>query len=259
MDIPVLQTLAIPLIGTSLGAGSVLFFHHRMNREVENGMNGFAAGVMVAASIWSLLIPAMEESVDLGKLAFLPAAIGFWIGTFFMLAIDKLVPHLHGDESEGMEGVEVKRSTMLFLAVTIHNIPEGMALGVVIAGWLSNNVTISAGSALALAVGLAIQNFPEGAIVSLPMHAGGIGRKKAFGYGILSGVVEPVASVATMLLASRVIPLLPYFLSFASGVMMYVVVEELIPETAKGEHSNVGVLTFALGFTLMMILDITLG
>ena len=148
MDIAVLQTLAIPLIGTSLGAGSVLFFHHRMNREVEKGMNGFAAGVMVAASIWSLLIPAMEESVDLGKLAFLPAAIGFWIGTFFMLAIDKLVPHLHGNESEGMEGVEVKRSTMLFLAVTIHNIPEGMALGVVIAGWLSHNVTISAGSAL---------------------------------------------------------------------------------------------------------------
>lgn len=259
MDLAVIQTIFMPLVGTSLGAAGVVFLRGTMDLRVEKAMNGFAAGVMVAASIWSLLIPAIDQSVDMGKLAFIPAVAGFWIGTFFMLLIDKLVPHLHGEETEGLSPNHIERSTMLLLAVTIHNIPEGMALGVVIAGWLSGTTTIAAGGALALAIGLAIQNFPEGAIVSLPMHAAGMKRRKAMFYGILSGVVEPVASIITLILAASIIPLLPYFLSFAAGVMIYVVVEELIPGSSRGSHTNIGVLAFAVGFTLMMVLDMTLG
>ncbi|MDD7363191.1 MAG: ZIP family metal transporter [Peptoniphilus sp.] len=259
MDISIIRTIMMPLLGTSLGAAGVMFLHDRMDWRVEMGMNGFAAGVMVAASIWSLLIPSIDQSRSLGQWAFVPAVVGFWIGTFFMLFIDRIVPHIHGEQTEGMQGKHLNHSTMLMLAVTIHNIPEGMALGVVVAGWLSGNVTISEGNTVALALGLAIQNFPEGAIVSLPMHAAGMPRKKALGYGILSGVVEPVASVATIFLASSMIPLLPYFLSFAAGVMIYVVVEELIPGTINDVHSNIGVLAFAVGFTLMMVLEMTLG
>ncbi|MDQ0508299.1 Zinc transporter ZupT [Aedoeadaptatus ivorii] len=258
MELSILRTIFTPLLGTTLGAASVLFFHERIDKRAERAMNGFAAGVMVAASVWSLLIPALDRTTSMGKFAFFPVVAGFWLGTLFMLALDRMVPHLHGKSEEGPE-TGLDRSTMLLLAVTIHNIPEGMALGVVIAGWLSGGVSISEGAALALAVGLAIQNFPEGAIVSLPMHARGMKREKAFINGFLSGVVEPVATVITMVLASRVLPFMAYSLSFAAGVMVYVVVEELIPETAEGTHSNIGVLAFAAGFTLMMTLDIALG
>ena len=228
--------------------------------RLQRGLTGFASGVMVAASIWSLLIPAMDQSAQLERWAFLPAAAGFWGGVLFLLALDHLVPHLHQNSTQA-EGPRsrLRRTTMMVLAVTLHNIPEGMAVGVVYAGYLAGNAHITALGAFALSLGIAIQNFPEGAIISMPLRAEGTGRGRAFLWGVLSGAVEPVGAVLTILAAGVLVPALPYLLSFAAGAMVYVVVEELIPEMSQGKHSNVGVLSFAAGFTFMMALDVALG
>ena len=223
-------------------------------------LTGFAAGVMVAASIWSLLIPAMEQVVDMGKLAFVPAVAGFWCGILFLLLLDHIIPHLHrnSQRAEGPKS-QLKRTTMLVLAVTLHNIPEGMAVGVVYAGYLAGSTQISAAAAMALSLGIAIQNFPEGAIISMPLRAEGTGKPKAFLGGVLSGIVEPIGAILTILAAGLIVPALPYLLSFAAGAMLYVVVEELIPEMSQGEHSDVGTIFFAVGFSVMMMLDVALG
>ena len=256
----VLRGILLPFLGTTVGSACVFFMKGEMNRTLQRSLTGLAAGVMVAASVWSLLIPAMEQSSHMGKLAFLPAFIGLWGGFLFLLALDHLIPHLHLN-SQCPEGTECNlgRSTMMVLAVALHNLPEGMAVGVVLAGWMNGNETISAASALALSLGIAFQNLPEGAIISMPLRSGGMKRGKAFAYGVLSGVVEPIGAVLTILLASLVVPVLPYFLSFSAGAMLYVVVEELIPEMSEGEHSNIGTVFFALGFSLMMVLDVALG
>ena len=229
-------------------------------RQVQRSLAGFAAGVMVAASIWSLLIPAIEQSKDMGVFSFFPAFVGFWIGVLFLLLLDHLIPHLHvgSDEAEGPKS-KLNKTTMMVLAVTLHNIPEGMAVGVMYAGFVAGNVQITAASALALSLGIAIQNFPEGAIISMPLRAEGENKKRAFLGGVLSGVVEPVGAILTMITAQFIIPVLPYLLSFAAGAMLYVVVEELIPEMSQGEHSNIGTVFFAVGFSLMMVLDVALG
>ncbi len=252
--------LLIPFIGTMAGAACVLFMKNKLNRSVERILQGFAAGVMVAASIWSLLIPAMEQSSAMGQWSFVPAVVGFWIGILFLLFLDKAIPHLHLN-SETPEGPKkkVSKTAMMVLAVTLHNIPEGMAVGVVYAGWISGSTGITAAGALALSLGIAIQNFPEGAIISMPLHSEGVSKKKSFLYGTLSGAVEPIGALLTILFSRMIVPALPYLLSFAAGAMMYVVVEELIPEMSEGEHSNSGTLAFALGMTLMMALDVALG
>ena len=252
--------ILIPFLGTSLGAACVFFMRRALGDLVQRSLAGFAAGVMVAASIWSLLIPAIEQSEDMGKLSFLPAFIGFWSGVLFLLLLDRLIPHLHVG-SEQAEGPKSKlgRTTMMMLAVTLHNIPEGMAVGVVYAGFLSGNTQITAASALVLSLGIAIQNFPEGAIISMPLRAEGERKGRAFFGGVLSGVVEPIGAVLTLLAAQLVIPALPYLLSFAAGAMLYVVVEELIPEMSQGRHSNLGTVFFAVGFSVMMVLDVALG
>ena len=252
--------ILIPFLGTTLGAACVFFMKKSLSDLVRRSLAGFAAGVMVAASIWSLLIPAIEQSEDMGKLSFLPAFIGFWVGVLFLLLLDRLIPHLHVG-SEQAEGPKSKlgRTTMMVLAVTLHNIPEGMAVGVVYAGFLSGNTQITAASALALSLGIAIQNFPEGAIISMPLWAEGKRKDRAFLGGVLSGVVEPIGAVLTLLAAQFVIPALPYLLSFAAGAMLYVVVEELIPEMSQGRHSNLGTVFFAVGFSVMMVLDVALG
>ena len=252
--------ILIPFLGTAMGAACVFFMKKSLGDLVQRYLAGFAAGVMVAASIWSLLIPAIEQSNDLGKLSFLPAFTGFWLGVLFLLALDHLIPHLHVD-SEQAEGPKTKlgRTTMMVLAVTLHNIPEGMAVGVMYAGFLAGNAQITATSALALSLGIAIQNFPEGAIISMPLRAEGEGKGRAFWGGVLSGVVEPIGAVVTILAAQLVIPALPYLLSFAAGAMLYVVVEELIPEMSQGKHSNLGTVFFAAGFSVMMVLDVALG
>ena len=249
-----------PFLGTTLGAACVFFMKKSLGDLVQRSLAGFAAGVMVAASIWSLLIPAIEQSEDMGKLSFLPAFIGFWSGVLFLLLLDRLIPHLHVG-SEQAEGPKSKlgRTTMMMLAVTLHNIPEGMAVGVVYAGFLSGNTQITAASALVLSLGIAIQNFPEGAIISMPLRAEGVRKGRAFLGGVLSGVVEPIGAVLTLLAAQFVIPALPYLLSFAAGAMLYVVVEELIPEMSQGRHSNLGTVFFAVGFSVMMVLDVALG
>lgn len=260
MNTAVLAGLLIPFAGTVLGSACVFFMKKNFGARVQKALNGFAAGVMVAASIWSLIIPAMEQSEDMGRWSFLPAFVGFWIGILFLLLLDSLIPHLHlnAEKAEGPKS-KLKKMTMMVLAVTLHNIPEGMAVGVVYAGFISGNTTITAGGALALAIGIAIQNFPEGAIISMPLCAEGKSKKKAFLYGALSGAVEPIGAALTILAAEFFIPAMPYLLSFAAGAMVYVVVEELIPEMSEGEHSNVGVVLFAVGFTLMMALDVALG
>lgn len=260
MNTNIFLGILIPFIGTTAGSGCVFFMKKELGRIVQRSLTGFASGVMVAASIWSLLIPAMEQSDTLGQQAFVPAVTGFWGGILFLLLLDHLIPHLHmnAQKSEGPK-VSLKKTTMMVLAVTLHNIPEGMAVGVVYAGVRSGSVEITAGGALALSLGIAIQNFPEGAIISMPLHAEGKGRLKAFSDGALSGAVEPAAAVLTVLLSNLIIPALPYLLSFAAGAMMYVVVEELIPEMSEGEHSNIGVIMFSLGFTMMMALDVALG
>ena len=227
---------------------------------MQRSLAGFAAGVMVAASIWSLLIPAIEQSESMGRLSFLPAFIGFWIGILFLLMLDHLIPHLHvgSEQTEGPKS-NLSRTAMMVLAVTLHNIPEGMAVGVIYAGFLAGNTPITAAGALALSIGIAIQNFPEGAIISMPLRAEGESKNRAFLGGVLSGVVEPIGAVLTILAAQLVIPVLPYLLSFAAGAMLYVVVEELIPEMSQGEHSNIGTIFFAVGFSVMMVLDVALG
>ena len=256
----VILGIAIPFIGTALGSACVFFMKKELGRNVQRALLGFAGGVMVAASIRSLLIPAMNQSADKGKWAFLPAFIGFWLGILFLLLLDRIIPHLHmnATQAEGLKS-KAKKTTMMVLAVTLHNIPEGMAVGVVFAGLLSGSAEITAGGALALSIGIAIQNFPEGAIISMPLHAEGSSKGRAFLGGALSGAVEPAGAVLTVLFAGLFVPAMPYLLSFAAGAMIYVVVEELIPEMSAGSHSNIGVVLFALGFTLMMALDVALG
>lgn len=260
MNSSVILGLLIPFIGTTLGSGAVFFMKREMSVNVSRALSGFAAGVMTAASVWSLIIPAIEQSAAWGKLSFLPAFIGFWLGIGFLLLLDHVIPHLHINE-ETAEGPKshLAKTTMMVLAVTLHNITEGMAVGVVYAGFLSGSAEISAGGALALSLGIAIQNFPEGAIISMPLHASGQKKGKAFLNGVLSGAVEPIFGALTVLLAGLIVPLMPYLLTFAAGAMMYVVVEELIPEMTQGEHSYIGVLLFAVGFTVMMALDVALG
>lgn len=253
--------IAIPFLGTTLGAAMVFLMRKEMNSRIEKLLLGFASGVMIAASVWSLLIPAIEMAEEQGnQMSWLPATVGFLLGMGFLLLLDSLVPHLHIDseEPEGMKA-GLKKTTMLVFAVTLHNLPEGMAMGVIFAGALLPDTGITMAGALVLALGIGIQNFPEGAIISMPLRAAGASRKKAFLYGVLSGIVEPVGSFITILLASLVVPILPFFLAFAAGAMIYVVVEELIPESQAGEHSNIGTVGVAFGFALMMILDVALG
>lgn len=260
MHFHVLSAVLIPFIGTVLGSGLVFFMKGEMQRTLQRSLTGFAAGVMVAASVWSLIIPAMNQSEHMGKLAFLPAFIGVWAGFLFLLLLDQIIPHLHLN-SDCPEGApcNLGKSTMMVLAVALHNLPEGMAVGVVAAGWLSGNEQISAAAALALSLGIAIQNIPEGAIISMPLKSNGMSSRRAFAYGAGSGFIEPVGAVITILLSSLFVPILPYLLSFSAGAMLYVVVEELIPEMSEGDHSNIGTVFFAVGFTLMMVLDVALG
>ena len=260
MPVEAMQEIFLPFLGTCFGAACVFFMRDSLHPLIQRTLTGFAAGVMVAASVWSLLVPAMEQADHMGQWAFLPAVIGFWLGVLFLLVLDKTIPHLHQNSSQP-EGphTRLKRTTMLVLAVTLHNIPEGMAVGVVLAGWMAGNSGITAAGTLALSIGIALQNFPEGAIISMPLRAEGMGKGRAFLYGVLSGIVEPLAAILTMLAAGLVLPALPYLLSFAAGAMIYVVVEELIPEASAGEHSNLGTLFFAAGFSIMLALDVALG
>lgn len=250
----------LPFLGTTLGSAMVFFLKEEMNTKLKKVLLGFASGVMIAASVWSLLIPAIEMSESQGKVAYIPAVIGFLLGMGFLLVLDSYIPHLHldTDKPEGKES-NISKSFMLIFAVALHNLPEGMAVGVVLAGVLSGSTMMSYAGALALALGIAIQNFPEGAIISMPLVGSGLSKKKSFLYGFLSGVVEPIGALITLALTSFITPVLPYILSFAAGAMMYVVVEELIPESQEGDHSNIGTIGTALGFALMMVLDIALG
>ncbi|MCI8530122.1 MAG: ZIP family metal transporter [Lachnospiraceae bacterium] len=252
--------LSIPFMGTTFGAAMVFFMKEKMNAWLEKLLLGFAAGVMIAASVWSLLIPAIELAENEGGNAWLPAAAGFILGVGFLLTLDSLVPHLHieDEKPEGMKS-DLRKTTMLVLAVALHNLPEGMAVGVAFAGAMTEGTGMTFAAALVLAVGIAIQNFPEGAIISMPLRNVGASRPKAFWYGVLSGVVEPVGAVVTILLAEHLVPILPYFLAFAAGAMIYVVAEELIPEAQAGEHTNIGTIGVSLGFVLMMVLDVALG
>lgn len=252
--------ILIPFLGTSLGSAVVLFSKGELNQKLQKFLLGFASGVMIAASIWSLLIPSIEMAESQDIVAWIPATVGFLLGIGFLLLLDSVIPHMHLD-SDNPEGVRssLSKNTMLVLAVTLHNIPEGMAVGVTFVGAISDNTGITVAGALALAVGIAIQNFPEGAIISLPLHAGGVSRKKSCFLGIMSGVVEPIGAVLTVIFAGIAVPLLPYLLSFAAGAMIYVVTEELIPESQNGKHSNIGTIGVAIGFTLMMVLDVALG
>ena len=260
MNRMILAGILIPFAGTTLGSAMVFFMRKEMNEKVQKLLLGFASGVMIAASVWSLLIPAIEMAEQEKTTAWIPASVGFLLGMGFLLLLDTITPHLHftEDEPEGIPS-HLKKTTMLVLAVTLHNIPEGMAVGVTFAGVLTGNTTMSMAGAFALAMGIAIQNFPEGAIISMPLKAEGTSKGKAFLYGVLSGVVEPIGAVLTVVASGFIIPVLPYFLSFAAGAMMYVVIEELIPEMSHGDHSNIGTVMFAVGFTLMMILDVALG
>lgn len=252
--------LSIPFLGTALGAAMVFLMRGSMNRKLEKLLLGFASGVMIAASVWSLLIPSIEMSVEQGTIAWVPATVGFILGMLFLLALDSLIPHLHIDSNEP-EGVKSKlgKSTMLILAVTLHNLPEGMAVGVTFAGALMGSTGITMAGAFALAIGIAIQNFPEGAIISMPLCSSGVSKQKAFAWGVLSGLVEPVGALLTIFLTRFIVPILPYFLSFAAGAMIYVVVEELIPESQSGQHTNIGTIGVAIGFSLMMVLDVALS
>lgn len=252
--------LLIPLAGTVLGAGMVFFMRNKMNVKLEKFLLGFASGVMIAASVWSLIIPSIDIAKEHGTVAWVPAGAGFIIGMIFLLVLDSLIPHLHlkSSQPEGLK-TKWKKTTMMVLAVTLHNIPEGMAVGVIFAGVLAGNTEITLAGAFALAIGIAIQNFPEGAIISIPLRTEGMSKTKAFVYGALSGVVEPIGAAVTIVLTNAVIPILPYLLSFAAGAMIYVVVEELIPESQAGKHSNIGTIGVAAGFVLMMVLDVALG
>ncbi|HIU51435.1 MAG TPA: ZIP family metal transporter [Candidatus Merdicola faecigallinarum] len=260
MSPQILIGILVPFIGTTLGSSVVLFFRNTMKQSVEKLLLGFASGVMIAASIWSLLTPSIEMAEEQGMIPWIPAVVGFLLGITFLLVLDSIIPHMHLDK-EKPEGIKskLKKTTMLIFAVTLHNIPEGMAVGVVFAGVLIGNVGITIAGAIALSIGIAIQNFPEGAIISMPLRAEGMSKGKAFLYGTLSGIVEPIAACVTILLTNLVVPILPYILSFAAGAMIYVVVEELIPESQMGEHSNIGTIGVAIGFALMMVLDVALG
>lgn len=253
--------ILIPLLGTTLGAACVFFIKKELNQLVSKCLLGFASGVMIAASVWSLIIPAIDMSSNMNKLAFLPAAIGVLIGIIFMLILDKLIPHLHldNDKPEGMKSEKLRKTTMLVLAVVLHNIPEGMAVGIIFAGAMNTGEAITIAGAFALSIGIAIQNFPEGAIISLPLKSEGVSKGKSFLYGFASGIVEPIGALLTIIFSKALTPMMPYFLSFAAGAMIYVVVEELIPEASKGEHSNISTIGFAIGFVVMMILDVALG
>lgn len=256
----VLYGLIIPFLGTVLGSAMVFFLKNNIKQSIEKLLLGFASGVMIAASVWSLLIPSIEMAEQQGKVGWIAPAIGFLLGMVFLLVLDSVIPHMHLDK-EKPEGVKSKlrKTTMLVLAVTLHNIPEGMAVGVVFAGVMIGNTGITMAGAFALAIGIAIQNFPEGAIISMPLKSEGVSKVKAFLYGAMSGIVEPIGAIITICLTNFVIPILPYFLSFAAGAMIYVVVEELIPESQMGEHSNIGTVGVAIGFVIMMILDVALG
>ena len=259
MTIDIMKGIMIPFIGTAVGSAGVFFMTKGMNKTLQRILTGFAAGVMVAASIWSLLIPAMEHASHMGRLSFIPAAVGFWLGVIFLLVLDRVIPHMHMDKQKEGPDSNMSKNSLMVMAVALHNLPEGMAVGAVWAGLMSENSTISLMSALALSVGIAIQNLPEGAIISIPLHSEGVKKSKAFGYGVISGIVEPLGALLTIMAAKFVIPVLPFTLSFAAGAMLYVVVEELIPEMSEGNHSNIGTIFFAVGFSLMMILDVALG
>ena len=256
----VILGLLIPFIGTTLGAAMVLLMKKDLSNHIQKILLGFASGVMIAASVWSLLLPALDMATSQGKIAWVPAAVGFLFGVFFLLALDKIIPHLHAysDQPEGLHA-HLKKRTMLVLAVTLHNIPEGMAVGVVFAGVLAKNPLITLSSAFVLAVGIAIQNFPEGAIISMPLHGAGVSKKKSFLLGTLSGIVEPIAGILTIFLTQIISGMLPYLLSFAAGAMIYVVVEELVPESQVGDHSDLATISVAIGFVVMMVLDVALG
>ena len=257
----IIQGLMIPFLGTTLGSGCVFFMKKEINMNIQRVFTGFAAGVMTAASVWSLLIPSMEQSENMGRLAFIPAVTGFLSGITFLLLLDNLIPHLHmnSDKAEGIRSGRLSKNAMLLLAVTLHNIPEGMAVGIVYAGLHYGNRTITSAGALALAIGIAVQNFPEGAIVSMPLKSEGMSKFRAFLSGVMSGAAEPLGAVVTIFAAGAVIPFMPYLLSFAAGAMLYVVVEELIPEMSSGEHSNIGTVSFSIGFAVMMVLDVMLS
>lgn len=252
--------LVIPFLGTTLGSGMVFLMKNKINKKIEKLLLGFASGVMISASVWSLLIPSIDMAKTQNVVEWIPAAVGFLLGIIFLLVLDSIIPHLHlnTDKPEGIKA-KIQKTTMMVLAVTLHNIPEGMAVGVVFAGALAQNTGITMAGAIVLAVGIAIQNFPEGAIISMPLKSEGMSKSKAFLYGTLSGVVEPIGALLTIALTNVVVPILPYFLSFAAGAMIYVVVEELIPEAQEGEHSNIGTIGVAIGFVIMMILDVALG
>ena len=252
--------LAIPFLGTTLGATMVFFMRNKLSLKIEELLLGFASGVMIAASVWSLIIPSIDMAKEQGKIEWLPAAIGFILGILFLLLLDSLIPHLHLNDNKP-EGIKakLKKTTMMVFAVTLHNIPEGMAVGVTFAGALIGNTGITMAGAFALALGIAIQNFPEGAIISMPLKSEGMPKPKAFLYGMLSGIVEPIGAIITILLTNIIVPFLPYLLSFAAGAMIYVVVEELIPESQTGQHSNIGTIGVTIGFVLMMVLDVALG
>ncbi len=260
MQWEILQGIFIPFLGTVLGAGCVYLVKGELSLQIQRALTGFAAGVMVAASVWSLLIPAMEQSEGMGKFSFFPAFAGLWVGVLFLLALDKLIPHLHlgSDCPEGRQ-CGLGKSTMLVLAVALHNLPEGMAVGVLLAGWMSGSETIPLAAVLALSIGIAIQNIPEGAIISLPLKSQGMKKNKAFALGAASGAVEPLGAILTIALSALLTPVLPYVLGFAAGAMLYVVVEELIPEMSQGDHSNIGTIFFTVGFSVMMVLDVALG
>lgn len=261
MTLEILLVVMMPFVGTAIGSAGVFLFKDSMGQKLQRSLTGFAAGVMVAASVWSLIIPAMDQSAHMGKLAFVPAFIGVWLGFLFLLVLDSFVPHLHinSDCPEGKACGSLGKSAMMVMAVALHNFPEGMAVGVVAASWLSGSESISMAAAFALSLGIALQNMPEGAIISMPLKSNGMKSRKAFGYGVMSGAVEPLGAVLTILLSSLVVPILPYMLAFAAGAMLYVVVEELIPQMSEGAHSNIGTVFFAVGFTLMMVLDVALG
>ncbi len=260
MNWNILLGILIPFVGTTLGSAMVFFMRREMNGRVQKALLGFASGVMIAASVWSLLIPAIEMSEEQSNIAWVPAAVGFLLGIGFLLLLDTLTPHIHltEEEPEGIKA-DLKKTTMLVLAVTLHNIPEGMAVGVTFAGVMTGNTTITLAAAFVLAIGIAIQNFPEGAIISMPLRGEGISRRRAFLYGTASGIVEPIAAFITILLTGLIVPILPYLLAFAAGAMIYVVVEELIPESQSGKHTNIGTIGVAFGFVMMMVLDVALG
>lgn len=253
--------LAIPFLGTSLGSAMVFFLKKRIAPKFEKMLLGFAAGVMIAASVWSLLIPSIDMCEGNNSPKWLAALVGFLAGIFFLLLLDTVIPHMHieSKNQEGIKTAHISKTTMMLFAVTLHNIPEGMSVGVAFAGAMMKDSGITAAAAMALAIGIAIQNFPEGAIISMPLRGEGMSKKKAFVCGVLSGIVEPVGGFITILIAGVITPVLPYLLSFAAGAMMYVVIEELIPESQSGEHSNIGTIGAAIGFALMMVLDIALG